>query len=499
MSEHVLIFGNGYYVPDRLRTWARNEGHTVSSSVICDPEQMVKIDEPEKLARIIVLPAGAPTDEWVAFARLVHQLHPVTRIGSFSDQGQVAAAAAGQALGLPAHSTETVRLVHDKYAMRQRLAEAGVESTASATVRDVADLQDFAAAHGYPCVVKPASGMASAGVSVIFDPAEAAAAFARARGITRDQGTMPVVITTPTQAITTPTQAITTPTQAITTPTQAITTPTQAITTPTQAITTPTQATDSPTQTPGNPTQTPDNPTQTPDSPIPVVVEKFLSGDQYSVECFSEQGEHQVVTITRKYSDPVSLVELGHVMPAPLDPEDAEAIGAHVCRALDALGVEFGPTHTEIVLTTSGPRLIETHLRFGGDSIWDLVTDATGVDLVKNQWRQMIGEKVLPGIRSTLQDPDRAPRFEAIWFAAAPPSGILVEIAGVDGPHPDGVTVKWPLPPGTQLNGLQSSHSRLAQARAHADTAAEALALAQQAIERLEIIVRIPSVVPEVV
>ena len=58
-----------------------------------------------------------------------------------------------------------------------------------------------------------------------------------------------------------------------------------------------------------------------------------------------------------------------------------------------------GPTHTEIVLTESGPRLIETHLRFGGDSIWDLVTDATGVDLVKNQWRQMIGEKVLPGIR----------------------------------------------------------------------------------------------------
>jgi biotin carboxylase len=237
-------------------------------------------------------------------------------------------------------------------------------------------------------------------------------------------------------------------------------------------------------------------PTPVTDGPVQVVVEDFLSGVQYSVECFSEQGEHQLVTVTRKYSDPVSLVELGHVMPAPLDPQDAEAIGEHVCRALDALGVEFGPTHTEIVLTESGPRLIETHLRFGGDSIWDLVTDATGVDLVKSQWRQMIGEKVLPGIRATLQE--RPTRCEAIWYAVPPPSGVLVEIAGVDGPHPDGVTVKWPLPAGTELHGLQNSHSRLCQARAHADTAAEAVTLAQQAIERLEIIVRIPGAVPDV-
>jgi biotin carboxylase len=445
MSEHVLIFGNGYYVPDRLRTWARNTGQSVSSSVICDPEQMAKIDEPEKLARIVVLPVGAATEEWVAFARLVHELQPVTRIGTFSDQGQVAAAAAGQALGIPTHSVETVRLVHDKYAMRRRLAEAGVESTPSAVVGDEGELCNFAAAHGYPVVVKPMSGMASAGVSIISGPAEAGAALARARTISREHGTTPAPASAPAPAGGDPDQA--------------------------------TAA----------------------DSPFQVIVEKFLSGTQYSVECFSEQGEHQVVTITRKYSDPVSLVELGHVMPAPLDPQDAEAIGAHVSRALDVLGVEFGPTHTEIVLTESGPRLIETHLRFGGDHIWDLVTDATGVDLVKNQWRQMIGEKVLPGIRETLQDPDRAPRCEAIWFASTSASGVLVEITGMEGPHPDGVTVKFPLPAGTELNGLQSSFSRLAQARAHADTPAEAVALARQAIEGLEFIIRVPSGRPEVI
>lgn len=446
MSEHVLIFGNGYYVPDRLRTWARTTGQAVSCSVICDPDQMTKIDEPEKLARIVVLPTGATLQEWVAFARLVHELQPVTRIGTFSDAGQVPAAAAGEALGVPTHSVETVRLVHDKHAMRRRLAEAGVESTASAVVRDEAGLAGFAAGHGYPCVVKPASGMASAGVSVISGPDEIEKAIARARGVARDQGAAPTLITMPLLAADAPGTGA-----------------------------------------------TPDG------QPVEVVVEKFLSGVQYSVECFSEQGEHQVVTITRKYSDPVSLVELGHVMPAPLEPAEQEAISDHIGRVLDALGVEFGPTHTEIVLTGDGPRIIETHLRFGGDHIWDLVTDATGVDLVKNMWRQMIGEKVLPGIRATLQDPDRPTRCQAIWFASTQASGVLVEIAGLDGPHPDGVTVKYPLPAGTELHGLQSSYSRLAQARASAETADEAVALARQAIERLEVVVRLPSTVPEVV
>jgi|GEM_PF-1322709 len=456
MPEHVLIFGNGYYVPDRLRTWARTTGETVSCSVLCDPEQMAKIDEPEKLARIVVLPAGATLEEWVAFARLVHELQPVTRIGTFSDQGQVPAATAGQALGIPTHSAETVRLVHDKYAMRQRLAEAGVESTASATIDDVAGLLEFAAVHGYPCVVKPASGMASAGVTVIYGPDQVEAAMARARGITRDQGAAPTLITTPALAATRAGQQSVEGDQAASDPAPA-------------------------------------------DPTIQVVVETFLAGVQYSVECFSEQGEHQLVTVTRKYSDPVSLVELGHVMPAPLEPGQQEAIGEHVSRALDALGVEFGPTHTEIVLTEAGPRIIETHLRFGGDHIWDLVTDATGVDLVKNQWRQMIGEKVLPGIRATLQAEDRPTRCQAIWFASTQASGVLVEITGIDGPHPEGVSVKFPLAAGTELHGLQSSYSRLAQARASAETADEAVALARQAIERLKVVVEVPSTVPDVV
>ncbi|MER8096114.1 hypothetical protein [Streptomyces goshikiensis] len=67
----------------------------------------------------------------------------------------------------------------------------------------------------------------------------------------------------------------------------------------------------------------------------------------------------------------------------------------------DALGIEFRPTQTEVILTSRGPRIIETHLRTGGDELWNMVTDATGVDLIESQLRQVLGEKVLPGIRET--------------------------------------------------------------------------------------------------
>lgn len=211
------------------------------------------------------------------------------------------------------------------------------------------------------------------------------------------------------------------------------------------------------------------------------------------MESFSEQGEHVVVTITRKYSDPRSLVELGHVMPAPLEPEQQTAIRAHVIGTLNALGVEFGPAHTEVVLTERGPRIIETHLRTGGDEIWNMVTDATGVDLIEAQLQQVLGEKVLAGLKVVLDDPDRTRRYEAIWYAGAPAAGTLAEVAGADAAHPEEVRLEVLGSPGAQLNGLQDSDSRLARARAHADTAEKAMTLAKAAIDGLTFVIRLPA------
>ncbi|MFE9631400.1 acetyl-CoA carboxylase biotin carboxylase subunit family protein [Streptomyces sp. NPDC006463] len=174
------------------------------------------------------------------------------------------------------------------------------------------------------------------------------------------------------------------------------------------------------------------------------------------------------------------MVELGHVLPAPLDPAAREAVEAHVTRVLDALGVEFGPTHTEIVLTDDGPRIIETHLRVGGDEIFNLAKDATGVDMIDFQARQAAGLKVLPDIRAVLES-DREPRCEAIWYTAPEVTGTFMGLAETDPGRTDpAVTVL--LPEGSELNGLAGSFTRIARARGTAPTAEEALDAARSTV-----------------
>lgn len=409
MTEHVLVFGVGYDIPERMRAFGEKTGGEVVTSVMCWPEHLDKMDDTDKHVRIVVLRPDASDSEWLTLARALHAAHPVTRIGSFYDDCRPQAALIARDLGLETHSPEIVELIENKHAMRLRLADAGVEETASAIVHSVEALKEFAAEHGYPCVVKPVDGAASKGVSVLGAPDGAESSFHRASRINAGSR---------------------------------------------------------------------------------VAVEEFLAGNQYSVEGFSEKGEHVILAITRKYSDPDSLVELGHVLPAPLEPAQHAAIERHVVETLNALDVEFGPTHTEIILTPNGPRVIETHLRTGGDEIWNLVTDATGVDMIECQLRQILGQTVLPGVRAALSDTDRATRCEAIWFAGAPSSGTLVEVTGADSEHPQGVTLEVLGKPGTQLSGLQNSFSRLARARAHAATADDALALARQAIAGLELVIR---------
>lgn len=220
-----------------------------------------------------------------------------------------------------------------------------------------------------------------------------------------------------------------------------------------------------------------------------VLAERFFEGPQFSIEGFSEDGEHVFVAIARKYSDPVTLSELGHVLPAPLSPADSALIQRYARDVLDALGVRFGPTHTEFVLTQQGPRIIETHLRLSSDT-GPLVPGATGVDLIEMQIRHTMGEKVMPEIRRTLEESADTARYGAVWYANTDLCGQLVKLVGIEETGSDSeVTVIPHVQPGARLDGLRSNYSRLAEARAFAPEPGQALTMARDAIRKLRVVV----------
>ncbi|MET9529934.1 MULTISPECIES: ATP-grasp domain-containing protein [unclassified Streptomyces] len=155
----------------------------------------------------------------------------------------------------------------------------------------------------------------------------------------------------------------------------------------------------------------------------PFVVEEYLRGPEYSVETLTVEGQHHVVGITAKEtSGPPCFVERGHLHPAPLPGADTAAVRATVTSLLDLADYEFGPAHTEVILTADGPRVVESQARLGGDRIPLLVDVAGGFDLEAVIFRALAGEEVpriVPG------------RYAAVGFFEFT-AGILTSVTGLD-------------------------------------------------------------------
>ena len=185
----------------------------------------------------------------------------------------------------------------------------------------------------------------------------------------------------------------------------------------------------------------------------PVLVEEYLRGPEFSVETVTAAGRHHVVGITAKrLGPPPGFVEMGHVYPAPLPEADRAAIAELVVAFLDAAGYRFGPTHTEVILTAQGPRIVESQARLGGDRIPQLIEVASGFDIEAALFRALAGGPV---------DPGRAQRLGAVAFFDLG-TGRLQSVGGVDAIArlPFVHALKLKVRPGDVLRPVTDSQSR---------------------------------------
>ncbi|MFD5087556.1 ATP-grasp domain-containing protein [Kitasatospora sp. NPDC058406] len=211
------------------------------------------------------------------------------------------------------------------------------------------------------------------------------------------------------------------------------------------------------------------------------LVEKLLVGPELSVEAFSEAGRHTVVAVTAKDTEG-GVVELGHVVPASFDGEQLSAIRDLTVRLLDAVGLQDGPSHTEMILTAEGPRIVESHCRRGGDFINDLVRLVYGVDLEEATYR-------LAGPSAPLADLRPARGAAAVRFLTAAP-GTVVSVAGLARARElDGVVVAAvSVEPGSVVSELRWSEDRCGHVIVQAESAEAAVRLARKAAECIEIV-----------
>ncbi|WP_329528371.1 ATP-grasp domain-containing protein [Streptomyces sp. NBC_01462] len=113
-----------------------------------------------------------------------------------------------------------------------------------------------------------------------------------------------------------------------------------------------------------------------------VLVEEYLHGPEFSVECVTHHSETTAVAVTRKHLGPTPYFdETGHTVDAT-DPLLAQVAPA-AAAAVRALGITDGVQYVELRLVDGRPGLIEVNARIGGDMIGHLVRLATGIDLPK--------------------------------------------------------------------------------------------------------------------
>ena len=125
------------------------------------------------------------------------------------------------------------------------------------------------------------------------------------------------------------------------------------------------------------------------------IIEEYVAGCEISVESISFNGVHYILQITDKVTTGSPyFVELEHHQPSSLPDDIKQRVEETVLRALDALHIQYGASHSELKITKDGDiRVIEIGARMGGDFIGsDLVELSTGYDFLGATIKVAMGE-----------------------------------------------------------------------------------------------------------
>ncbi|MEG1965816.1 MAG: ATP-grasp domain-containing protein, partial [Oscillospiraceae bacterium] len=213
-----------------------------------------------------------------------------------------------------------------------------------------------------------------------------------------------------------------------------------------------------------------------------VIVEEFMDGEEISVETLSIDGKCHIIQITDKLTTGTPhFVEMGHSQPTHHSQEMVAKINKITNEANYAVGIKNGPSHTEIIITKEGPKIVELGARLGGDCITThLVPLSTGVDMVKCCIEIALGET--PDIRSKWN------KGAAIRYFKQH-AGVVNSIEGIDvAKRMVGVNqISIIHNVGEKITEIDSSGSRLGFVIANGENANSAIKICEEVLDMINI------------
>ena len=214
-----------------------------------------------------------------------------------------------------------------------------------------------------------------------------------------------------------------------------------------------------------------------------VIVEEYLDGCEVSVEVMVVDGKINILQITDKLTtDTPYFVEMGHSQPSRLSISIQNQIKNVAERACKAIGIDKGPAHVEMKVTSQGqPKMIELGARMGGDNITThLVPLSTGIDMVECTIKTALGEPV--DVTPTLNCGSAIRYFEASFGTIKSIDGVeeAMKIEGVK-------QISFTKNVGDTSTPIQCSNDRIGFVIAQASTADDAIKVCDDAMRKIKI------------
>jgi biotin carboxylase len=217
------------------------------------------------------------------------------------------------------------------------------------------------------------------------------------------------------------------------------------------------------------------------------LVEELVEGQEVTVNAFSIDGRFYPLTVTdRVRADPPAFgVALAHVWPSALEPAAVGAAVEAAREAAAALGVENGPTYTQVVVGDGDVRVVELAARLGGGHDAELCELALGIDLNELALAAALGEPIPPHVLTPVD-----PAGGAVTRFLTAEAGELQAVEGVDEAQGvDGVArVRVYRQPGWRFDPLRVGADRAGAVQAVGDSREQALERAAAAAERIRFV-----------
>ncbi len=126
-----------------------------------------------------------------------------------------------------------------------------------------------------------------------------------------------------------------------------------------------------------------------------VIVEEYLQGPEINITTLAIDGNINILSLSERITldHPYFGIAVMHLAPAQLNNSQVEKINTLAVNATKAIGLENGVSYPQVINTANGPKLLEIAARIPGGHMREVAMYLSGVDMIKTNIRQALGEK----------------------------------------------------------------------------------------------------------